>query len=141
MLKYALGEEWLERHISPHAHDRGVLTNQTAESEDAEIAKMRMVELSESLFNSGAFTGCPAGWRMKTAPNPEPFIAEIHIAKMLYANDWPFSLVTPRGREGCDYDFEIDCYGDIVCADAKCKIEETPLSARTITQTLTKARK
>ena len=142
VLKYALGEEWLERHISPHARDRGVLTIRRGESEDAEIAKMRMVELSESIFNLRrihGISGCIE--RMKTAPNPEPFIAEIHIAKMLYANDWPFSFVAPRGREGYDYDFEIDCHGHIVCADAKCKIEETPLSARTITQTLTKARK
>jgi hypothetical protein len=139
MLKYALGEEWLERHISLHALQPGVLNIRNQESEEAEIAKMRMVELSESLFNLRhihGIAGCLE--KMKTEPNPEPFIAEIHIAKMLYANDWPFSFITPRGREGYDYDFEIDCYGHIVCADAKCKIEETPLSARTITRTLTK---
>ena len=60
---------------------------------------------------------------------------------MLYANGWPFSFIAPRGRSGYDYDFEIDCYGHIVCGDAKCKIEETPLSAKTITQTLTRSRR
>jgi hypothetical protein len=51
VLKYALGEEWLDHHISPHARDPGVLTIRREESEGAEIAKMRMVELSESIFN------------------------------------------------------------------------------------------
>lgn len=142
VLKYALGEDWLERHVSPHARQQGVLTIRKEESEDAEIAKMRMVELSESLFNLRhiyGLSGCLE--RMKKAPNPEPYIAEIHIAKMLYANDWPFSFITPQGKEGRDYDFEIDCYGHILCGDAKCKIEETPLSAKTITQTLNRARK
>lgn len=142
VLKYALGEDWLERHISPHAKKEGVLTIRKAESEEAEIAKMRMVELAESLFNLRRIPGVSECIeRMKTASNPEPFIAELHIAKMLYANGWPFSFVTPQCKEGRDYDFEIDYYSHIACGDAKCKIEDTPLSARTITKTLTRSRK
>lgn len=71
VLKYALGEEWLERHIGPHARRPGVLNVREEESEEAEIAKMRMVELSESLFNlrrMHGITGCLEN--MKTAPNP-----------------------------------------------------------------------
>ena len=69
VLKYALGEEWLDRHISRHARDRGVLTIRREESEDAEIAKMRLVELSGSIFNlrrAHGISGCIE--RMKTAP-------------------------------------------------------------------------
>jgi hypothetical protein len=77
---------------------------------------------------------------MLRASRTEPFYAELHIAKMLYANQWPFRCVKPRGKKGDDYDLEISCDGYTRCGDTKCKLESTVQTTASITSTLKKNR-
>jgi hypothetical protein len=73
---------------------------------------------------------------MKTAANPQDCLAELHIAKMLYINDWHFWFVVRKGIRGQDYDFEIKYGDEILCGEAKCKLESTAMSAKAIESVL-----
>lgn len=74
--------------------------------------------------------------RLKTH-DPEPYLAELRVGRILYINDANFRFVAPTGERGVDYDLEI-IYpdGTIVCAETKCKIEGTDASAATINNAL-----
>jgi hypothetical protein len=77
---------------------------------------------------------------MKNAANPEPSLAELHIGKMLYANDWPFRFRVPQGKRGDSYDLEIRYMDQVVCGDVKCKIVSPIPDSKTITNTLSNSR-
>lgn len=76
--------------------------------------------------------------RLRTANEIEPTIAELHVGKMLYANEWPFSFVVPAS--GRTYDFEIEYEGWKVAGDAKYKLNSTSLDQKGITKTLERSR-
>jgi hypothetical protein len=140
IIRSFLGADYLVRHFGPNAKGFFKLTPANATNEEA-ARNYRIIDLAELLFNLQHIPGfADCAIRMKAAANPEPSYAELHIARMLYVNDWPFRFVVPKGKKGEDYDFEINYYNNRVCADAKCKIETTELSASTITRTLTRSR-
>jgi len=141
IINHFLGRAWLESNIGEDAPAAGLYKWDPSDIERLGVQTFRSVDLAESLFNlqfTPGFSECVA--RLRAAKNPEFSLAELHIAKMLYINDWQFRFVVPVGRRGNDYDFEIYYEGQRTCADAKCKIESTPLSAGTITNTLSKGR-
>src|SRR5205807_649625 len=53
-----------------------------------------------------------------------------------FINEWDFWFVVRRGVRGKDYDFEIKYGSHIICGETKCKIEATPMSAKTIESVL-----
>jgi len=133
-----LGGEYFAKHFGPDAPDDGFFKLTPAGATNVEAARnYRVVDLAELLFNLQhirGFARCVI--QMRDAENPEPSYAELHVARMLYINDWQFRFVEPIGEKGKDYDFEINYFNNRVCADAKCKIEATALSANTVTKTL-----
>jgi hypothetical protein len=122
VIKAFLELPWIDKHLDSNTSTPGLLTIRGTEIEQ-NLARIRIVDLAESLFNLcriRGFADCIA--RMKTASNPEPSLAELHIGKMLYANDWQFRFIVPRGGRGDNYDLQIMYCYQFVCGDAKCMI-------------------
>jgi hypothetical protein len=103
------------------------------------VKGIRVVDLAESLFNLQKIKGVHECInRLRTANELEPTIAELHIGKMIFVNDWPFEFIVPSQNR--TYDFEIQ-YGEwTVCADAKCKVDLSEPSSNSITNTLKRSR-
>jgi hypothetical protein len=140
VIKYFLGQAWIEKHLDPDATNPGPLTLKGSQM-DIELAKIRTVDLAESLFNLRKVEGlnvCVS--HLEKASNPEPALAELHIGKMLYANDWQFKFVAPRGKRGDNYDFKIRYLNQTVCGDAKCKIKSVVPDSNTVMRTLQSSR-
>lgn len=70
----------------------------------------------------------------------ESSVAELDIGRMLYIHNFDFNFVKRTSVKGADYDLEIKLDRWTVCADIKCKLENTPITANTIIGTLTKVR-
>jgi hypothetical protein len=138
VLKHFLGEEWIFRHLDPEATCPGPLTLAGTPTE-IECAKIRVVDLAESIFNLQKIEGIqePLG-RLRTANELDPTIAELHIGKMIFANDWPFKFIVPI--PGRSYDYEIQYGGFTVCADTKCKIDSLVPDSDSIKNTLHRSR-
>jgi hypothetical protein len=138
ILKHFLSEEWVFKHLDPDATCPGPLTLAGSPT-DIEHAKIRIVDLAESIFNLQKIEGIqePIG-RLRTAIELEPTIAELHIGKMISANDWPFKFVVPI--PGQSYDYEIQYGGFTVCADTKCKIASLVPDSDSIKNTLHRSR-
>ena len=136
-----MGIEWLKKHFDPDSTKPGIFKLSEGVGEEEATRNFRAIDLAECLLNLKDIEGlddCLA--QMKEAENPEAGLAELHVAKMLYVNQWPFRFVKPQGNRGNDYDLEIICHNQLRCGDAKCKIESTAISSDTITSTLKNAR-
>ena len=141
LIRESMGVEWLTRHFDPDLKRPSVFKIGHGTSEEEATRNYRAIDLAECIINLKDIEGiqeCLS--RIKEAENPEAGYAELHIAKMLYINEWPFRFVTPRGKRGDDYDLEIVCYNQQRCGDTKCKLESTELSSSTITSTLKNSR-
>lgn len=144
ILRFVLGPDWVRKHFDPNQKGDGVFKisfGNTAE----EIAKnYRLMDLAECLINLRYVDGihnCVARFKeANDAPAAEAGYAELHIAKMLYVNEWPFRIIKPRNKKGDDYDLQIISGHHVRCGDTKCKLETTELSSATIEQTLNKGR-
>jgi uncharacterized protein YerC len=139
ILKHFLGEAWVLKHVDPDATRPGPLTL-AGTPVQIEYAKVRVVDLAESIFNLQKIENVYECLdRLTTANDLEPTIAELHIGKMLFANGWAFKFLTPM--QGKTYDFEIQYEGLTVAGDAKCKVDFTIPNSTTITKTLKRKRK
>ena len=138
LLKHFFGLDWINKHIDPDATHPGPLTL-AGKPSDVEHAKIRVIDLAETIFNLQKIEGVHECInRLRTANELEPTIAELHIGKMIFANDWPFKFVVPS--PGRTYDFEIK-YGEwMICADAKCKLDLPAPNANSVTKTLDRSR-
>jgi hypothetical protein len=138
----ALGRKFLNRHFNPDKNEAGIFRLSFGSTEEEKATRnYRAIDLAECLINLKdieGLGGCLS--RMKEADNPEALYAELHIAKMIYINSWPFRFVNPRGKRGDDYDLEIICHNYTRCGDIKCKLESTELSSGTIERTLRNSR-
>ncbi len=142
IIRGALGLEWMTRHLDPESSKTGFFRlSADAVTEDQATKHYRTIDLAESLINLKDIDGFPECIsRMRSSENPESALAELHVAKMLHINQWQFRFATPQGHRGNDYDFEIEYCGHLVFGDAKCKVEATDLSSKTITSTLSSSR-
>jgi hypothetical protein len=136
-----MGLNYLKKHFDPDLPKESFFKISYGTSEKEATKNYRVIDFAEVLINLRDIEGfdqCIT--RMREADNPESGLAELHIAKMLYVNRWPFKFVKPRGNRGNDYDMEISRNNLTMCADTKCKIETTDLSSKTITSTLENGR-
>lgn len=137
IISHFLGEPWLNKHVGPDAPATSIFKYREWTPPTVHVQTYRVIDLAESLFNLQGIKGMDECVDiMKTAVNPEDSLAEIHIAKMLFINDWDFRFVVRSGVRGQDYDFEIQYRGQIICGEAKCKIKSTPMSTKAIESTL-----
>ena len=104
-------------------------------------ATYRIVDLAELLINLQHVVGFDDCIKRMELGDIEATYAELDLGRMLYQSDIDFRFVTTTGTKGDDYDIEIVLKdGTVVCADAKCKIEATQLSERTVVNSLHQAR-
>jgi hypothetical protein len=140
VVKYFLGEEWIEQHLQPMDGAPGFLQPDLT-ADDREIQYFRTIDLGELLFNLQnieGFDGCVA--RLKSG-DIEPTLAELDVARMLYINDQRFWFVERQGKVGSDFDFRVIFPGGIVaCIEAKCNMETEEFNPITIRNALQKAR-
>jgi hypothetical protein len=150
IIKHYLGEEWVDRHASPFGVIDGYFRVKKklvgGEEQLDPFSLSRLSILAECLFNLqyvNGFDGCVSRIKSGNEKRREsiegPF-AELQTGQNLYMNGWDFRFVDQVGIKRSDYDFEVTLQdGVVLCADAKCKIETTGLSAETITSAINKA--
>jgi len=140
VVKYFLGEEWINRHLQPMDGAIGFLQPDLT-ADDREIQYFRTIDLGELLFNLQnieGFDSCVA--RLKSG-DIEPTLAELDVARMLYINDQRFWFVERQGTTGHDFDFRVIFPGGILgCIEAKCNVETEEFNPATIRNALQKAR-
>ncbi len=136
-----LGAKWLERHVMPSKRKPGFLTINETSTTALDLSAYRVMDLAELLYNlqhTPGFDECIT--RMRDG-DIEGTHAELDLGRMLYLHKMPFRYVVPQGTKGRDYDVDILYPGGLaVCADAKCKIETTEFSVKTIRNALDTAR-
>lgn len=137
IIRHYMGVDWLRKHFDPTQKKEGHFKLAFGTGEEEATRNYRAIDLAECLINLRNIEGVDECLtRIKEAENPEAGYAELHIARMLYINSWPFRMVKPRGKRGDDYDLEIICHNQTRCGDIKCKLESTELSSSTIEKTL-----
>jgi hypothetical protein len=140
IIRWVMGPDWLLRHFDPEQRGDGVFKISWGETDEEKARSFRLVDFCECLVNLRYVENihnCIN--RLKEAKDKvaaEAGYAELHIAKMLYINEWPFRIIKPCGKRGDDYDLEIICHNQTRCGETKCKLESTEMSARTVFKTL-----
>ena len=137
-----LGEKWYDRHVEPNKRKPGFLTMNETNAQTLDMSAFRIMDLAEILYNLQNVSGFDQCIAKMREGDIEGTYAELDFGRMLYRRQIPFRYVVPRGLKGSDYDVEV-IYpnGLVVCGDAKCKIEATEFSAKTIDDTLEAARR
>jgi len=137
IISHFLGEPWLNTHVGPDAPATSIFKYFPWAPPTVQVQTYKIIDLGETLFNLQNVLNIDECLnRMKTSENPEDCLAELHIAKMLFINDWEFWFVVRKGVRGEDYDFEIKYGNETLCGEAKCKVEATPMSAKAIESVL-----
>ncbi len=140
--KHFFGEEWLEQHVSVENQKPGFLRVIAGYDSATQISTFRIVDLAELLFNLQNVSGFDRCIDRMREGNIEATYAELDFGRMLYSAGAVFRFVEPQQKKGTDYDIEITLADSTtVCADAKCKIETTEFSSKTVLNTLEHARK
>jgi hypothetical protein len=137
-----MGDEWFDRHVMPSHRKPGFVTMNETSQLDLDLSVYRLIDLAELLFNLQHVEGFDDCLGRMRAGNIEDTYAELDFGRMLFWHHAPFRYVKPIGVTGADYDVDI-IYRDglFACGDAKCKIEGTDFSAKSIGYSLSKARK
>ena len=142
VVKYFLGEVWLDEHVSPERNAPGFLRVIAGQSAETQISTFRLVDFAELLWNLQCTTGFDMCIDRLGQGVIEPTYAELDLGRMLYCGGVNFRFVEPQQIKGLDYDVEITLAdGMVVCADAKCKLEATDFSVDTVRNSLEKARR
>ncbi len=142
IVKYYMGEDWVDAHTSPFSNKPGYYRLNVTEGgeEMSAIGGQKVVVLGEHLFNLQHIDGFDSCIRRLRDGALEPTVAELQLAALFYVNDWEFRFVEPVGEKRSDYDYEITLAdGLVACADTKCKIASTPIGKNTILNALKKA--
>jgi hypothetical protein len=134
-------EEWFDRHVMPSKRKPGFLTMNETNAAATDMSAYRIMDLAELLYNLQHVAGFDECIKRMRDGDLEGTYAELDFGRMLYIHKINFRYVIPSGVKGHSYDVLIRYpNGLTVCADAKCKAEATEFSAKTIDDTLEKAR-
>ena len=129
IINHFLGAEWIEEHLDTSARTDGFMRLDLRNPAIGHIQLYKVVDLAELLFNLqgiGGFAACVT--HMRTEAQVEASLAELDIARMLYVHNYQFNFNEQKGVRGSDYDLEIKLDKWKVCADVKCKVENTRLA-------------
>ena len=133
ILRHFFSEAWWNRWVMPETAKPNFLRIDEFDQTRLDLTALRVIDLAEVLYNLQhvpGFDDCIAKMRNGDI---EGTYAELDLGRMLYLNQVYFRYVVPQKVKGLDYDVEVE-YPDgvIACAEAKCSIESTELSANTI---------
>lgn len=138
IVRHYLGAEWADEYVQDNG--TGGYVRLDWDSRHQEQA-YRIVDLAELLLNLQHVSGFDECVRRMRLGDIEGTYAELDFGRMLFQSEIDFKFVRTTGRKGDDYDIEILLAdGTVVCADAKCKIEATEYSERTVLHSLQHAR-
>lgn len=136
------GEAWQNEYITPDTARTNYLRIDESTDQRRDLTALRVIDLAEIIFNLQEVEGFDDCIARMGAGDIEGTFGELDLGRMLYLNRVPFRFVRPSGVKGADYDAKITYPdGTELCADAKCKIDTTPLGEKTIMNTLQSARK
>ncbi len=140
-----LGHSWILTHILSGPDPTGFFRNQwqTAperDDNDMRIGVSRLNSLAEMLLNMAHVPGFSGVRRRMASGDIEPTFTELEVGKNLCFIEKPFRYVETSGVPKADYDIEFLHLGYLVCADAKCKLEETRKSENSVLHSLKQAR-
>jgi len=141
IIRHFLGDEWILDNLDASSRTVGFMRLYAMEPAQEYIQNWKVIDLAEMLFNLQSILGfeeCVT--QMRTEALIESSVAELDIGRMLYIYNFDFNFVKRTSVKGADYDLEIKLDRWTVCADFKCKLENTPITANTIIGTLTKVR-
>lgn len=141
IIKYFLGLEWANKHVSPEKVEPGFLRVVRGSGRETQMSTFKVVDFAELLWNLQTVSGFELCLERLKHANIESTYAELDLGRMLHCGDVDFRFVKPRQIKGADYDVEIVLPDWTVCADAKCKIETTEFSIETVQNSLMHARK
>jgi hypothetical protein len=144
VLKYFFNAEWVERYIGVGQKEPSFLRLTATDKDEiqSQISAFRIVDLAEILLNLQGIPGLEICLERMRREQIEATYAELDFGRMLYLSGINFRYVRPQQTKGRDYDIEIVLAdGRVVCADAKCKIDTTEFSERTVSNSLQEARK
>jgi hypothetical protein len=141
VIRRFLGADWIEEHITT---SKGFLRADKSTAA-IETLRMRRIVLGEMLYNlqdTKGFHNCLTELR---AGQVESAYASMEIARMLGTRaidrEMTFRFVTPWNIKRRDYDLAIYCGdGTRICAETKCKLEETEITIKTIERSLSHAK-
>jgi hypothetical protein len=141
VLADVFGLAWLNENIAPSATS-SFFVNNHATAEKFATHLTRVINLAEMLFNFQWIPGyAECIVQFKTTELIESTYAELDIARLLMAYSHKFIFNVRQNRRGEDFDLLITCPNGIeVCAETKCKLEETPFTEDTLRRVLEHAR-
>jgi hypothetical protein len=153
LVKYYLGDEWNDIHVHGkparagmrHPRNRKYFTDvppgKGKELYDRRY-QMRVTALAERLYKFQAVPGIEHRRKMLQTENVETALGELDCASIIAMPGFNFRFVVPTGNKGSDYEAEVTTpAGRTVFCEIKTKRESTPMSQKTVWNTLENARK
>jgi hypothetical protein len=140
VLADVFGLAWVNKNIAPSSISTFFLNNFT--DAEFETHSTRVINLAEMLFNCQWIPGyAECIKQFDTTEQIESAYAELDIARLLIAYNHKFNFNVRKNKRGEDFDLLITCpNGMEVCAETKCKLEETPFTENTLNSVLQHAR-
>jgi hypothetical protein len=139
-----VGSDWIDQHIDRARS--GYLRFRDDPPQAREQHYMRTIVLAEMLYNLQKIKNFDCCLHELVAGQVEGAYAALEIGRMLATSvtdkGMRFQFVKPSRRRGWSYDLSITFSDGIrVCAETKCKLEETAITLKTITESLKIANK
>ncbi len=138
-----LGNGWVEKYVDSDSRYASYLrVDVNAPITEKAKALLRYWEFAETLLNLQHQEGFEAVLDEFSFGKIESACAELDIARLIHVEGLKFRFVKRTQTTKGDYDYEIS-YPDgfEVCADAKAKFETTEPNAKSVTESLKKARR
>jgi hypothetical protein len=142
VIRRFLGADWIAEHITS---GKGFLRDDKSTAA-IETLRMRRIVLGEMLYNFQSATGFRNCWTELRAGQVESAYASMEIGRMLITKAidpaLTFEFVTPSSVKRQDYDLAITLGdGTPICAETKCKMEDTKITIRTLESSFSAAKR
>jgi Tfp pilus assembly protein PilV len=147
ILQRFFGPEWSNRHVETSRS--GFIRMDNSDPARQETQRMRRIMLVEMLYNFQRTRGFRSCLKEMAGGQIESTYATLEVGRLLRTQaldrNLDFRFVTPSGipKEVArrDYDLSIRFSdGTVARAEAKCKLEETKITIRTVDETLSRAK-
>lgn len=139
LIKKFLGPEWTEEHILSFNAPTDFFKNDGATQQRQDMFTLRVIHLAEMLLNLQYVPGFAHVLKLLKDGDIEGTYAELEVVKLLRWSSIPVRFNVPQNVRGLDYDLGLKLGDHHVCAEAKCKVEATDPSEKTILSTLRKS--
>ena len=144
VLQKFVGPDWIDQHIV--RAKSGYLRFRDDPPQARETHYMRTILLAEMLYNLQKIKNFDCCLHELVAGQVESTYAALEIGRILVTSatdkGMRFQFVKPSRRKGWSYDLSIAFSdGTRVCAETKCKLEETQITLKTIEESLKIAKK